>query len=317
MLQSPDLRIPSNGVYASSPITAQGSTSCPSAAGLAQTIDRLSQDFSLPAQARHRLLVFATQADSPVRETWLLAAILRHEAHFQQITSLLDAQAQRLTELETLIRDEWQLTKTQKDAIKGALRHLIIVSTTSYSDLGDRMKKYIGQYPGRFSPGLYYLTDSAATVSVNKFIEKDTHQVRYQIFAAAVGNRCLDVVVTKICTLYTSEYANGLPPIAVKAHIAQLRQIAFSIVNSIHYTPGLPSNSSAPLEKHPKSGTGFWIAVDAKFVELVAMYGNNYKASRWREWETSIIEEDHACFDGHTNLFAQEVIDLYAPGVYN
>ncbi|QRV98448.1 hypothetical protein RhiJN_26467 [Ceratobasidium sp. AG-Ba] len=234
---------------------------------------------------------------------------------FQQITTLLDVQVQRLSKLETLIQHKWQLTKSQEDAIKGTLRHLIIVSTTSYSDLCDRMKTYLGRYPGRFSPNLYYLTDSAMTVSVNKFIDKDAHQC--QMFAAAVGNRRLDAVVTKICTLYTSEYTNGLPPIAVKAHIAQLRKIAFDIIDSTHKTPSLPSTSSTTPTKHPKNDAGFWIAVDAKFVELVAIYGNNYKATGWRAWESAIIKEDYARFDGHANLFAQEVIDLYAPGVYN
>ncbi|QRV91988.1 hypothetical protein RhiJN_20006 [Ceratobasidium sp. AG-Ba] len=315
MPQPSDLRIHLNGALASSPITAQGNTSLLSAAELAQTVHRLSQDFGLSAQARQQLHVLATQANSTVRDMWLLAAILGHKARFQQITTLLDAQVQRLSKLETLIRHEWQLTKSQEDAIKRTLRCLIIVSTTSYSDLGDRMKTYLGQHPGRFLPNLYYLTDSAMTVLVNKFIDKDAHQ--YQIFAAAVGNRSLDVVVTKICTLYTSEYTNGLPPIAVKAHIAQLRQIAFGIVDSTHNTASLPSTSSTPLTKHPKNDASFWIAVDAKFVELVAMYGNDYKATGWRVWETTIIKDDHARFDGHANLFAQEVIDLYAPGVYN
>ncbi|QRV96925.1 hypothetical protein RhiJN_24943 [Ceratobasidium sp. AG-Ba] len=320
MSQSSDPSTSSNVIHNSSLTASQGSTGLLSSAGLAQTVDRLSQDFGLSPQGRQQLHVFTIQANSTIAEMWLFAALLGHETRFQQFTTLIDAQVQRLNQLETLIRHEWQLTKAQEDAIKRALRHLVIVSTTSYRDLSDRMKTYVGRYPGQFSLNLY-LTDSAVTVSVNKFIEKDTHQVRGSlrklIFAAAVGNRSLDGVVTKICTLYTSEYANGLPPISVKAHIAQLRQIAFGIVNSTHNAPSVPSTSSAPPAKRPKNDTGFWIAVDAKFVELVAMYGNDYKATGWREWETAIIEEDLARFDGQANLFTQEVINLYAPGVYN
>ncbi|KAG8790918.1 hypothetical protein FRC12_010651 [Ceratobasidium sp. 428] len=291
------------------PQPSQPSISMMPAASLALLIDRLSQEHGLDDGARQKLNLFAIQANPSADSLWLYAMALGHGRMFSEVTTLFNTIVEEIGGIRQLVRHEWQLTKGQGDAIKFTQKTLIVETTITFRDLADRTKEYVAQYPLQFSLPMYN-TDNAVAAKVNQFIEKDAHQVRGSfrklIFACAVGTRPLDVAARRIAVLYSNEMNAGPLPVAFKAHIAQLRAIAFDIIQAA------PAPDSGV--KRPKADTGFWQAVDEKFNELAAKYGKNYDTGNgWRDWELDIIAQDELKFDGATQYFDQATVSLHAP----
>ncbi|KAG9076790.1 hypothetical protein FRC06_009318, partial [Ceratobasidium sp. 370] len=113
-----------------------------------------------------------------------------------------------------------------------------------------------------------------------------------------------------IASVFSTEIGEGPLPVYYKAQVAQLRSIAFDLIQA---AGSPPANS-----KRTKADTGFWSAVDSKFEELVRAPGRDYdNGVGWRQWEADVISQDEAKFDGHTDNFCPAIIHIHALAVYS
>ncbi|KAG9119769.1 hypothetical protein FRC07_005048 [Ceratobasidium sp. 392] len=147
----------------------------------------------------------------------------------------------------------------------------------------------------------------------HKKAERGKRKADNSIYAATVGPRSLNLVARKIALAFLNEIGEGPLPTYYRAQIAQLPgpsdESAFDLIRA---APAPPTDG-----KRTKSDSGFWTAIDAKYKELVWANGTDYKNNnRWRQWETKVINQDLARYDGQTQHFAPEVVQDHAPGIY-
>ncbi|KEP45183.1 hypothetical protein V565_306410, partial [Rhizoctonia solani 123E] len=195
-----------------------------SAAALAQLVDQIAQDHGLTGQTYQQFHMFAVRVRPTVAELWSYAATLHNGAASTLLSTELLAVGERLDAMETLISKEFRLTESHETAFKNLLRHFITTTRTSYDNLDERVKRYVGQYPMQFFVPAYATNDVVAVV-INKYIDGQSHQIkssfRKLLFNEALSNRTLDEFTQVVLKSYSNQ-PQSVVPIYIKAHLAQL-----------------------------------------------------------------------------------------------
>ncbi|KAG9074863.1 hypothetical protein FS749_013522, partial [Ceratobasidium sp. UAMH 11750] len=85
-----------------SAIQASGTEAHPSAAALAQMVDRAAQDFGLTSALRQKLYLFAIQSSPSPGEVWNHAAVLRNGSQIEILANRITAMDGRFDTLTNL-----------------------------------------------------------------------------------------------------------------------------------------------------------------------------------------------------------------------
>ncbi|KAG8683593.1 hypothetical protein FRC11_013335 [Ceratobasidium sp. 423] len=260
-------------------------TTAVSAASLAQTVDRLAQDYGLSHESRQKLFLFAIQSNPAADSLRIFAFMLQNSEALRGVTMAIATLTNQLQTLTGLTRRDWQMAPAQEASVRAMIRNHIISSTTSYDDLNERSKVC-------------------------------TYQPIPLIFASVARSsrpgpvESLETIAVGLAKSYSTQFIGA--PVYIQAHIAQLRLIAVDIMRVMAIPPSAPVPDATKQTKRPKHDTGFWTKVSTVFDDLVKQHGPDYGAGNgWREWEQSVIEEHNTRIQSAANLIPSAIVCLY------